>query len=67
MMANIDYINDYEVLYGSSHKCPWATINGKDIDDSTVIMEYLAKKLKIDLSKHLTKEEQAVAHAMKYA
>ena len=64
-MANIDYINDFEFWYGLSGKTPWATVNGRDIDDSAVIIEYLAKKLKIDLSKHLNKEERAVAHAMR--
>ncbi len=37
------YINDFEESMSDKGKSPWITINGKNIADSQIAMEYLTK------------------------
>ena len=43
---------------------PWITLNGEDMADSQLCLEFLAKKFNKDFSSHLTPEELAVGRAM---
>lgn len=43
---------------------PWMTLNGEDMADSQLCLEFLAQKFNKDFSSHLTSEELAVARAM---
>ncbi|XP_042856701.1 failed axon connections homolog [Penaeus japonicus] len=63
-IAEIPYQIDHEEPMGKKGKCPWITVNGEDVADSQLIMEYLGPKFRKDLSSHLTAEEKAVAHSM---
>lgn len=48
-MARIKYVCDYEYpKHPSTKKSPWITINGQDVADSQLAMEYLAKKFNKD-------------------
>ena len=47
------------------NKTPWIMYNGEVVSDSQFIIEFLNKKFDIDLSKHLTSKEKALAHAMR--
>ncbi|XP_065560538.1 failed axon connections homolog [Artemia franciscana] len=64
-MARIKYKVDYDDPLGPKGKCPWITFNGKDLADSQFCIEYLRKKFVVDLNKHLTKEERAIAHSFR--
>jgi hypothetical protein len=44
-------------------KSPWITYNGEDVADSEFAIDYLNKKMDIDVNKHLTAEQKAVAKA----
>lgn len=46
-MANIEYISDFTEPMSTKHKTPWMTINGKDVADSQIGLEYLYKVNKI--------------------
>ena len=49
-MAKIKYICDYTYpKHPKTFKSPWITINGQDIADSQLAMEFLAKQFNIDL------------------
>uniref|UniRef100_A0A0B7AW78 GST N-terminal domain-containing protein n=1 Tax=Arion vulgaris TaxID=1028688 RepID=A0A0B7AW78_9EUPU len=60
-LANISYINDYSGQLSPKGKIPFITYNGEVVSDSQFSIEYLNKKLGIDINKSLTKEERAVA------
>ncbi len=40
------YVPDFEVPQSSKGKSPWITVNGIDIADSQLAIEYLSKTLK---------------------
>ena len=42
-MHNIKYINDFEEPMSEKEKSPWITINGTNIADSQIAIEYLTK------------------------
>ena len=44
---------------------PWITLNGQDMGDSQLIMEFLGKRYGKDFSSHLSPEEQAIAMSMR--
>ena len=49
-MNGIKYVNDFSYPYSpDKHKSPWITVNGEDVSDSQLIIEFLAKKFGIDL------------------
>lgn len=48
-MSNIKYVCDYGYpKHPKTGKSPWITINGQDIADSQLAMEFLAKKFNKD-------------------
>ncbi|XP_037033520.1 failed axon connections homolog [Bradysia coprophila] len=64
-MAEIPYTFDTSKPFGSKGKTPWITIDGQDIADSQLIIEFLNKKLKVDLWKNATAKEKAISQAMR--
>ena len=64
-MAGIKYINDFDEYMSPKGKSPWITFKGINVSDSQLAMEYLSKKLDIDLDKNLTKEQRAQSRAIR--
>lgn len=62
-LANIPYKVDFDEPLGPKGKTPWVTINGKDLADSQLVMENLAKEFGKDTSAHLTVDQRAIARA----
>jgi len=62
-MADIKYENDFKYPSSPKGKTPWITVNGKDVSDSQLAIEYLEKELEKSLNDHLKPEEAAVARA----
>jgi len=62
-MADIKYENDFKYPSSPKGKTPWITVNGKDVSDSQLAIEYLEKELEKSLNDHLTPEHAAVARA----
>lgn len=53
----------HDSIRGSKGKIPWIEYNDVTIPDSQLIIEYLNKLRDVDLNRHLTEEQQAVAVA----
>ncbi|VDI17743.1 Hypothetical predicted protein [Mytilus galloprovincialis] len=62
-MAKIPYQNVHDSIRGSKGKIPWIEYNDVTIPDSQLIIEYLNKLRDVDLNRHLTEEQEAVAVA----
>ena len=62
---NIEYVNDFEQPMSDKQKCPWITVNGQDVSDSQLSVEFLTDKLEKDMDSHLTEEEAATARAVR--
>lgn len=61
----IEYVNDFEEPMSEKQKTPWITINGKDVADSQLAVEFLMDKLGKDMDSHLNEEEAANARAIR--
>lgn len=62
-MAGIVYIIDTEEPMGNKGKSPWITINGKEVDDSELIIDYLEKHFSSPMQEatsNLSSEQKAV-------
>ena len=64
-MNNIKYVTEFKHFIGPKGKTPWITINGVDIADSQLALEYLAQHFQIDMSHYLDKEERAIERSMR--
>ncbi|XP_069969457.1 failed axon connections homolog [Penaeus vannamei] len=64
-MAEIPYQTDFEEPLGAKGKSPWVTLNGEDLADSQLVIEWLGPKFGKNLSSHLAPQEKAVAHAFR--
>ncbi|XP_012940027.2 failed axon connections homolog [Aplysia californica] len=64
-MAKIQYMNDHSHRMSSKGKTPWMTFNGQPIADSQFCVEHLKTYFDLDLDKGLSKEQCAVARAMR--
>ncbi|CAC5384905.1 unnamed protein product [Mytilus coruscus] len=62
-IAKIPYQNVHDSKRGSKGKIPWIEYNDVTLPDSQLIIEYLNKLRNVDLNKHLTEEQKAVAVA----
>ena len=47
-------------------KSPWITINGTNIADSQIAIEYLTKKFSLDINKNLTSNELVISRAIRF-
>ena len=59
------YITDFEEPISAKDKFPWITLNGKNVDDSQLAIEYIKKELKIDANSHLSPRERGFASGMR--
>ena len=64
-MNKIKYVVEDDYPMGLKGKSPWITINGVDVADSQLAIEYLANHFGIDMSSHLTTEQRSVARSMR--
>ncbi|CAG5133704.1 unnamed protein product, partial [Candidula unifasciata] len=64
-LAKIPYMNDHSGQMSSKGKTPWMMYNGQVVADSQFCIEFLKQNLHMDTDKHLTKQEQAVARALR--
>ncbi|KAI8789724.1 failed axon connections homolog isoform X2 [Biomphalaria glabrata] len=64
-MHKIPYMNDHSGTMSKKGKTPWITYNGKDIADSQMCIEYLKDKRNLRVDDHLSREEKAVARAIR--
>ena len=65
-VSGIKYVNDF-VHYGqrSSGRTPWITVNGEDVCDSQLALEFLGRKLSKDSNGSLNAKEKAVARSVR--
>ena len=64
-MNNIKYVTEFKNFIGPKGKTPWITLNGKDVADSQLAIEYLAQHFQIDMSHLLSPKHRAVERAMR--
>ena len=50
---------------GPKGKTPWMTFNEEHIADSQLCIDHLNHELGIDMNKHLSPEQKAIARAMR--
>ena len=65
-MNNIKYINDFEESMSEKKKSPWITINGENVADSQIVVEYLTKKFNLNINPGLTKDELVISRALRF-
>ena len=63
-MANIKYVVDTEEPQGAKSKCPWITINGVELSDSELIIDYLTAYFKKPIKEELTPSQHAIGRAV---
>ncbi|KAF0308206.1 Failed axon connections [Amphibalanus amphitrite] len=63
-MANIQYVVDADEPQGARGKCPWITINGEELSDSELIMDYLTKHFNNPIPEQLTPAQHGVGRAV---
>ncbi len=51
------------MIVGTKGKLPWITYNGVDVEDSQLCIDYLNKECGVDLSRHLSPTDRAIARA----
>jgi len=61
----IEYVSDFEAPMSEKGKSPWITVNGEDVTDSQLSVEFLTDMLEKDMDSHLTEEEAATARAFR--
>lgn len=64
-MAGIEYQPDFEEQMSAKGKSPWITVNGVDVADSQLAVEYLADTLGKDVDSHLSQEDRVVSRALR--
>jgi hypothetical protein len=64
-LHKIEYIVDTTKPFGAKGKAPWITFNGKNVDDSQVAAELLAKELSLDLNPGLDDSSLGISRAFK--
>jgi glutathione S-transferase len=62
-LAKLDYVFDTEEAMGPKGKSPWITINGQEIADSQLIIDFLCEKFDLDVGRGLSASDRAVARA----
>jgi len=63
-IAKIPYVNDLTGKMSSKNKTPWITLDGVEVADSQLCIEYLNKNMNINLNKSLSLEEKAVSRSL---
>lgn len=65
-LHGIKYVSDFSEPMSEKNKSPWITINGLNIADSQLCIEYLTKKFNLDINKGLNNEELIVSRALRF-
>lgn len=65
VINKIKYEIDYEEMMSSKHKSPWITLNGVNIADSQLSIEYLNDYFGKNMNSSLSPEEVAVSRAFR--
>ncbi|XP_067666040.1 failed axon connections homolog [Haliotis asinina] len=63
-MARISYLNVHGRQRSSKGKFPWIEYNGQEVADSSLCIEFLNKKMGVDLNRNLSPADKGVAQAM---
>ena len=63
-MTEVKFEPEFDHPFGPKGKCPWITLNGKEIADSQLAIEAIMKANGKEIDPHLSPEEKAVARAM---
>ncbi|XP_067667471.1 failed axon connections homolog [Haliotis asinina] len=63
-MARIPYQNVHKGQMSSKGKVTWIEYNGQAVADSTLCIEFLNKKMGVDLNRNLSPADRGVAQAM---
>ena len=63
-MAGIKYVVDTEEPQGARGKCPWITINGVEMSDSELIIDYLTKHFNRPIKEELSPSQHAIGRAV---
>ena len=62
---NVFFIkNCHDAAKGKKDKLTWIEYNGKAVDDSEFIIEFLNKEFNLDMNKHLTPEQKGAGRAL---
>lgn len=65
-LAKIEHVVDKDDPYGPTKgKCPWITLNGEDIEDSQVIIQFLTEKFEVGIDTHLDPRRLAQLEAVR--
>ncbi len=65
LCALFRYEPDFKKPFSSKNKSPWITVNGKDVEDSQIVIEYFGKKMGKDLDDHLSEDQRATSRSMR--
>ena len=65
-LHSIKYVSDFEQPMSDKNKSPWITINGENITDSQLAIEYLTKKFQLDPHPGLTPCEKIVSRGLRF-
>lgn len=66
-MAGITYVIDNQQPQNArTNKCPWITINGKDMADSELIIDFLTKHFRPSLLEDLSPADKALGRAVQH-
>ncbi|XP_067666048.1 failed axon connections homolog [Haliotis asinina] len=63
-MARISYLNVHGRQRSSKGKFPWIEYNGQEVADSSLCIEFLNKKMGVDLNRNLSAADRGIAQAM---
>ncbi|XP_070540921.1 failed axon connections homolog isoform X1 [Ptychodera flava] len=61
--AKIPYVSVFSTKMSPKNKIPWIEFNGVTMSDSNFIIEFLNDQFNVDLSKHLSPSDRAIARA----
>ena len=64
-LHKIKYVNDFDVPMSDKNKSPWITINGVNVADSQLIIEYLTHHFKLQVNPGLDQTDLAVSRAFR--
>jgi len=62
----IKYVTDFEEPMSDKDKSPWITINGENIADSQIAMDFLTKKFNLDSNPGLGKEQLIISRGLRF-
>ena len=64
-LHKIKYVNDFDEPMSDKNKSPWITINGVNIADSQLIIDYLTQHFKLQINPGLDQNALAISRAFR--